>query len=212
MQVTQLLCKRPDCGKVVPPSRGKGRKRLYCSLRCKSIYSSRLYYAQRREEEGYVSDPTPEPVVCRNETCSNMVPPSRFRGKPRVYCSLRCSTQHWSREYYRRRTGKTGDGLYKTINDQPYISRIKPPTAQAAETRFKNHLEKCAVHGGKCPARFDPFDLKRECLMHAVLREDWDEIRRAGKGMVFTRRVTTDNGFWIDAPAEVVDDPSLSGP
>lgn len=45
------LCKNPRCTRIVPPSRNKGRERLFCSMRCQRRYHSLQYYYRQREAE-----------------------------------------------------------------------------------------------------------------------------------------------------------------
>src|SRR5207302_1117295 len=65
------------------------------------------------------------------------------------------------------------------------------------------------AHDASCAARdyrwclahwFDVYDVHGVCLIHAVLREDWDQIRKAEKGLPYGREATTADGRWIDAP------------
>ena len=135
--------------------------------------------------------------LCANEKCNNSVPPSKNKGITRIYCHRRCSAAVASRNYYARECGADGDGMLKEQNGQQYVSRRVAMTYQAAETRFKKHLRDCAnSKDGQCTARLDPYDHRRECLIHAVLREDWDQLRRKARGEVWERECTTENGFW----------------
>jgi len=144
-------------------------------------------------------------LLCKNETCVQPVPPSKNPGRPRVFCSYRCKNQHFVRQGYRREKGTTGDGLYTTINGRPTVSRIKAPTAKAAEARYKMHLTDCAISTDqykRCPSRLDPYGRKRLCLIMVVLREDWDELRRAEAGHDWERQLTTSSGQWKEVVSE----------
>lgn len=144
-------------------------------------------------------------LLCKNETCVQPVPPSKNPGRPRVFCSYRCKNQYFVRQGYRREKGTTGDGLYATINGRPTITRIKAPTAKAAEARYKKHLKDCSISTdqyNRCPGRLDPYCTKRLCLIMAVLREDWDELRRAEDGKLWERLLTTSSGQWKEDAGE----------
>lgn len=138
--------------------------------------------------------------LCKNNICSQPVPDSLNKGVERVYCSARCASQQSQRNYRARSSGASGDGAFGIINGHPYVRRQIAPSVAAAEKRYKAHLLNCSVaKGGPCPSRTDPYDHHRLCLIHAVVREDWDQLRRAEDGKLWKREKTTENGFWIDA-------------
>lgn len=142
--------------------------------------------------------------VCKNEKCPQIVPPSRNTGVERIYCSYKCANAVAQRRYRGRRNGTLLDGSIRLVGEFPQLKRDIAATAATAETRFKTHLKRCHVsEGGPCIARFDPYDRKRECLIHAVLREDWDQLRRAEAGRVWDRIDTTQQGMWKESAAAI---------
>jgi hypothetical protein len=140
-------------------------------------------------------------TLCKFEECSQPVPDSLNKGVRRLYCSPSHQNLQNQRNYRRRLGGAMGDGLYGTVNGHPYVRRIMAPTAKVAERRFKAHLTGCVQAGGSpCAGRTDPYDRRHLCLIKAVLREDWDQLRRAEQGTVWARIETTETGFWATAP------------
>ncbi len=147
-------------------------------------------------------------TLCKNVYCSQPVPDSLNKGVKRKYCSAQCSNRQAQRDYRARSGGSSGDGAIGVVNGHPFVRRTMAPTAKAAEKRFKDHLLNCAVGGGGvCPGRIDPYDRRRLCLIRAVLREDWDQLRRAEQGTPWERVVTNENGFWLDAPEAAMGTP-----
>ena len=141
--------------------------------------------------------------ICANEKCPNLVPESLNPGIERKYCSAQCANAVNMRRYRARNSGAQGDGMIRTVGLYPCVHRTISPSAHAAETRFKKHLEHCMVNeGGPCSARFDVYDRKHECLVKAVLREDWDQLRRAEQGRRWTRIETTEQGMWASEAKE----------
>lgn len=142
--------------------------------------------------------------MCGNEKCIQLVPESINSGVTRKYCSYRCGQAAASRRYRARNNGQTGEGLIHVVDGRPWLKRTMAPTSAAAEARFRKHLKGCAAYNGDpCPARLDPYDRKRECLIHAVLREDWDQLRRAENGVIWKRVMTSEQGQWIEKPIGV---------
>lgn len=141
-------------------------------------------------------------TLCKNEKCVRQVPKSLNSGVPRLYCSIRCRVAQNARQQYKRERGSDGSGMIQTATTGlNYVSRKMAGSAKAAETRFKSHLIDCLLSEDsmkRCPARFDSYDVKKLCLIHAVLREDWDELRRAEAGKHWERERTTATGFWKD--------------
>jgi hypothetical protein len=113
---------------------------------------------------------------------------------------MTCERAYHRTAYVQREQGK--NGTLAVVDGVPIVRRIMSATARDAESRYKGHLRDCAASGGAgCLARIiDPYDRRRICLIRAVLREDWDQLRRADRGMPFKREVTTADGRWIDAP------------
>lgn len=135
--------------------------------------------------------------LCENEKCLSPVPVSKNVGRPRKFCSIRCRNATHARRYYARESGSDANGELREVNGEPCVFRMKAPNLAAAKSRFMKHLLDCANNeGGKCPARFDVYDDKKACLIHAVLREDYDEIRRREGHLPFERLKTTETGFW----------------
>ncbi len=136
--------------------------------------------------------------MCKNETCVQMVPPSLNSGVERLYCSWKCQNAQNQRNYRRRRSNENGDGVIRLAGTVPFLRRAIALNSKSAEKRFKKHLQSCVLNDhGKCPARLDPYDKQRLCLVKAVLREDWDQLRRAEQGRVWVRELTTIDGMWI---------------
>ncbi len=143
--------------------------------------------------------------------CNNPVPPSLNPGRKRLYCSAQCKDAVAQRRYRGRNRGTDGEGMVQELYGQPYCVRTVTPTHQAAENRFKRHLKSCMLSdGGPCKSRVDPYDRRRLCIVHAVLREDWDQARRAAQGRTWKREVTNERGFWIDAPILIAEEQARS--
>lgn len=145
--------------------------------------------------------------LCENPHCSQPTGDSLNPGVKRKYCGYRCANQVSQARYRARSRGTAGDGEVGVVSGHPFVNRTMAPSAAAAKVRYHHHLEHCFLaKGGRCPARIDPYDLKRQCLIHAVVREDWDQLRRAESGIPWAREKTTENGFWIEAPIASVGD------
>lgn len=139
-------------------------------------------------------------LLCKNNRCSAVVPPSKNPGRPRVFCTNRCARRYHARMAYQREAGGRGDGMM-FVNDfgHPQVKRVMPQSAKLAKQRFTEHLHDCAVSttGGLCPAYYDPYDKKALCLIHAVLNEDWEQLMKAESGLSFERKVTSADGRWL---------------
>lgn len=210
-------CENPACANVVPPSKNSGVERKFCSIRCRTRVNGSNYYHRMRAEEA-AANPQQQPGetrLCRNERCQNVVPPSKGP-RARIYCSIRCRQRQSALDYYHRQMGR-GDGKIRIGEDgKPFVFRVIVKDHRAAERLYKEHLTNCvnSTEGnGKCPARWDPYDWKRQCQIHAVLREDWDELRRWEVHHVKRPRTqTTSDGYWIyPAPKmpSINDEPEL---
>lgn len=199
MTYVSPLCANGLCSKPVRPARGQGRPPKYCSMRCRTRANTRAYYYRMKALEAPVEEEIDMAIrVCKNDGCGKTVPLTKGT-TPRVYCSIRCRAQFNAREHYNRSIGKGANMLRTDANGELYVIRHRAKNAKGAETAFKNHLVNCESGDdvGKCPARFDPYDTKKQCLIHAVLREDWDEQRRKEvHGVTWERVATTDTGYW----------------
>ena len=144
-----------------------------------------------------------EIALCKNEKCSQLVPPNKNRGRKREYCSLRCKSAKGARDRYARENGSTNDSAVGDFYGLAFVRRTKAITEEMAEGRFRKHLVECPLSaGGPCKSRNEPYDQNKLCLIHAVLQEDWAELRRKSKNIPYKRKMTTDNGFWADEVAE----------
>lgn len=140
--------------------------------------------------------------MCKNVKCINVVPPSRNSGVPRLYCSIRCRRAQGARDSYNREHANPGVGGLRVLNGHPYVERTISSTAAAAFTRLKKHIDTCVLNDNqRCRAYNDVYANKKLCIIHAVLAEDWHQLRRAEKGSHYDRIRTTDNGFWIEDSA-----------
>ena len=137
-------------------------------------------------------------TMCKNDRCTNIVPESKNPGVKRVYCNTRCARRHHARLAYQREVG--GDGVGMLVVDEnmlPRVNRIFPRSEKLAEARFKAHNSDCVLaHGQDCAARFDVYDRKQLCLLHAVFNEDWGQWMAASQGKPFQRVMTTRDGYW----------------
>lgn len=144
--------------------------------------------------------------ICKNERCVNIVPPSANPGRPKLYCRRKCKDAQGARNAYWKEKG-VGTGLQKTYLDLPYVDRYKATTVTAARDKFVKHLTDCPNTTSQffktCPSENDTYDTKRLCLIHAVLREDYYELRDKHENPPFVRKVTSDNGFWIEDSEKV---------
>lgn len=148
-------------------------------------------------------------LMCKNPKCTNIVPESKNPGVKRIFCTARCARRYHSRLAYQRETGGTGEGMLRVDgNMKPQVFRKMPPSIHAAEARFKAHIDDCAIAARKgsdhsCPARFDVYDRKKLCLIHAVLNEDWAQMMMAEESLPFKRETTTLDGHWRSDVEEV---------
>ena len=140
-------------------------------------------------------------IVCKNDKCFEIVPPSKNAGREREFCNERCRKRYNQRLHYRRATegigfvglrGVTGEGY-------PVVNRRKPLKAKDAEARVKQHGESCMAPGQWCQAKLhDAYNTKKLCLVRAVFTDDWLELMYAAEGKVHEREMTTEGGMWID--------------
>lgn len=140
-------------------------------------------------------------LICKNDRCGRVVPPSRNPGRPRLFCSTMCARRYHARMAYQRERGTRGDGmLYVNDYGHAQIHRQLPTGASLAKKRLVEHNQNCAVSktGGLCPAYYDVYDKKRLCLIHAVFNEDWSQMMAAEDGLPFKRTVTTEDGRWME--------------
>lgn len=200
-----ITCANPACSNIVPPSKNPGRPRKYCSMRCKARVGASNYYRREaaREAQARPQQQPGETRICASETCTATVPPSKKGGRARIYCSFECQRRQNARRYYRDHYAGDAGGIQRESPDgRPFVYRVVVKKANAAEKAYKSHLLSCENSddgSGKCPARWDTYDWKRECLIHAVLREDWDELRRWERDHTRWKRVqTTPDGYWIE--------------
>lgn len=137
--------------------------------------------------------------ICKNDRCSNLVGPSKNPGKDKVFCSARCSRRYHARLAYQREAGKEGGGLvFVNALGQAQVNRRISLTAKAAEQRYKSHLDACALHGGPCPARSDPYGRQKRCIVAATFADDWSQLKDAEEGRPVKRFSTTVDGRWFD--------------
>lgn len=136
--------------------------------------------------------------ICKNDRCSNLVPPSKNPGKERLFCSNRCARRYHARLSYQREAGKEGGGLvFVNERGQAQVNRRISLTSKAAEQRYKSHLAACALHGGPCPGRSDPYGRKKLCLVAATFADDWTQLKDAEEGKPVRRFSTTVDGKWL---------------
>lgn len=135
--------------------------------------------------------------ICKNDRCSMLVPPSKNPGRPRDFCSDKCRRRYNARLQYQREAGKEGGGLvFVNALGLAQVNRRISVTAKAAEQRYKSHLLACALHGGPCPARVDPYGRKKLCIVAAVFADDWSQLKDAEEGKPVRRYATTQDGMW----------------
>lgn len=141
--------------------------------------------------------------MCKNDRCTNIVGPSLNPGVKKLYCHPACARRHHSRMAYQKEAGGTGAGmLLVDAGMRAQVNRRLPVSVKAAEARFKMHNDDCAIakrRGGdaNCPARFDPYDKKKQCLIHAVFNDDWAQMMAAEDGRPAVRGMTTLDGHWL---------------
>lgn len=61
------------------------------------------------------------------------------------------------------------------------------------------HYESCFLNNGeRCPAAFDAYGTKRQCLVAAIMLDDENELLRKERGYPFHERwLTTEDGYWL---------------
>ncbi len=142
-------------------------------------------------------------ALCKNDRCTNVVGESKNSGVKKLYCHPACARRHHSRMAYQREAGNTGDGMLQVdAQMRAQLHRRIPASIKIAETRFKAHLDDCMIarrRGGnaECPARFDVYDRKKLCLIHAVFNDDWAQMMAAADGRPAPRGMTTIDGHWL---------------
>lgn len=145
--------------------------------------------------------------VCQNDTCINLVTPSRNPGVTKLYCTTRCQRRQASRNAYKKDQG-IDDKLHLEEGVE-VLYRKMPSAATIAEARYKMHLMRCPKGAdrfseyGRCPGRNDPYAKAKLCLMQAVFLEDWNTLRRREKGIPYERELTTVTGTWQELPEGV---------
>ncbi len=140
-------------------------------------------------------------LICKNDTCPNVIPPSKNSGRPRLFCNEACRKRYNASLYYQRQTsGKTFQGLRSVTEEgYPKVNRKKCMTADSAQKRVKEHGENCTKPGQYCQAKLhDAYNTKKMCLVRAVFTDDWLELMYAEDGKEHPREMTTKDGMWID--------------
>lgn len=140
-----------------------------------------------------------QPPICKNDRCSNLVPPSKNPGVKRLFCSARCARRYHSRLTYSRERGTSGEGMtFVNEQGQAQVKRTMALTSKVAQLRWKNHLNACSLHGGYCPGRNDVYGRKKLCIIAAVLSDDETQLYEAEHGRPVKRNATTVDGRWLD--------------
>jgi len=140
-------------------------------------------------------------IVCKNDKCSEIVPPSKNTGREREFCNERCRKRYNQRLHYKRQTTGIGFVGLRSVTGEgyPVVNRRKSLTAKDAEKRVKEHGENCKAPGEWCLARLhDAYNTKKLCLVRAVFTDDWLELMYGEEGKVHEREMTTDEGMWLD--------------
>ena len=154
-------------------------------------------------------------IICKNDQCSNIIPPSKNQGRPREFCEERCRNKYNARLYYQRQTkGSDFTGL-RTVTRQGYprVNRKPAPDAKAAERRVKEHGENCTAPGVWCQARIhDAYNTKKLCLVRAVFTDDWTKLMYADTEPDRPRDMTTEEGMWIDDHKELLAKSNMTDP
>lgn len=146
-------------------------------------------------------------IICKNDRCFEVVPPSKNLGRPREFHNELCRKRYNARLHYQRQTdGASFTGL-RTVTDlgYPKVTRIMSKTATDAERRLKEHGENCTGPGQYCQAKLrDAYNRKKLCLVRAVFTEDWLQVLYAEENKPYTREMTTEDGMWKDDYQEVL--------
>lgn len=140
-------------------------------------------------------------IICKNDKCFRVVPPSKNKGVPRLFCEERCRNRYNARLNYQRQTkGASFLGLRNVTNDgYPKVNRKISPDAKVAERRVKEHGDNCTGPGKMCEAKLhDAYNTKKLCLIRAVFTDDWLELMYGEEGKVKEREMTTPDGMWKD--------------
>lgn len=140
-------------------------------------------------------------VICKNDRCHRVVPPSKNSGRMREFCEEVCRKRYNARLTYQRQTsGNDFRGLRGfTPEGYPKINRKIAKNAMFAERRVKEHGENCKKTGEWCEAKLhDAYNRKKFCLVRAVFTDDWLELMYGEEGKVHEREMTTEDGMWID--------------
>lgn len=140
-------------------------------------------------------------LICKNDVCYKIVPPSRNSGRARLFCEEACRKRYNAKLTYQRQTsGKIFQGLRAVTEEgYPKVNRKKCTNAANAEKRVKEHGENCAGPGEYCPAKLhDAYNTKKMCLVRAVFTDDWLKLMYAEDGKEHAREMTTEDGMWID--------------
>lgn len=139
-----------------------------------------------------------QPPLCKNDRCSKLVPPSKNAGVPKLFCEPRCARRFHSRQQYSRDTGAAGSGmLFVNSLGQAQVNRRISLTSKAADARLRTHLTFCGLTGGPCPSRTDPYGRQRQCLVGAVLSDDWSQLKDTEEGKPVRRYATSQDGRWL---------------
>lgn len=140
-------------------------------------------------------------LICKNDRCPKVVPPSKNSGRAREFCEETCRKKYNARLTYQRQTsGKTFIGLRSVTKEgYPQVNRKKSLTAASAQKRVKEHGENCGKPGQYCQAKLhDAYNTKKLCLVRAVYTDDWLELMYGEEGKEHPREMTTEEGMWID--------------
>ena len=139
-------------------------------------------------------------VICKNDLCASIVPPSKNSGRPRRFCTEKCRNRYNQRLNYKRQTKGGGFvGLRSVTEGYPKVNRKMSPNLKAAERRVKEHGENCTGDGQWCQAKLhDAYNTKKLCLVRAVFTDDWLTLMYADTQPDRKREMTTEDGMWID--------------
>ena len=86
----------PNCGKAIPARKGRGRRRVFCSEKCRSKYA--------REHPSKTSWENTEDLNC--EYCGGRFKVYQKTSKPRRFCSVSCARRFAIKE--KRRANEEG--------------------------------------------------------------------------------------------------------
>ena len=153
-------------------------------------------------------------VICKNDQCYKVIPPSKNEGRPREFCEERCRNRYNARVYYRRQTkGSDFVGLRSvTAEGYPKVNRKPSPNTKAAEKRVKEHGENCTKDGEWCSAKLhDAYNTKKLCLVRAVFTDDWLHLMYADTEPNRERDMTTEDGMWKDDFKKLLEKSGVTG-